>query len=426
MKIRRVVALFTGIIVFTGILTPQENTKHGWSIGGIPAISYDTDTGFLYGAILNAYDFGNGENYPDYNSSLYVELTRTTKGSGRNQVFYDVLDAFGKGYRVTTDVSYLTEAALDFYGFNGYEAGYNPDWTDDESADYRTRVFYKHDRKLLRTTLDVQKSLPIPNTLWFAGLGSYGITVGTVDVAKLNEGNSDNPLPDSTNTLFDEYVASGLISADDADGGRTSFLKVGGVYDTRDNEPNPMKGMWSEALIVLAGAETGTYSQLVLTHRQYFTLKARDLSLAYRIGFQGKLTGDIPYYMLPFVHSTYKTTDGWGGSKTLRGILRNRVVGDGVLYGNLEMRWKFARFTVLNQNFYLALNGFVDGGQVIQAHELPDTYSASSKAESMHIGYGGGFRIAMNENFIIAVDYGMAADEQDGASGLYIGLGYLF
>jgi hypothetical protein len=32
----------------------------------------------------------------------------------------------------------------------------------------------------------------------------------------------------------------------------------------------------------------------------------------------------------------------------------------------------------------------------------------------------------MNQNFIIAVDYGIAADERDGDSGLYIGLNYLF
>jgi len=49
-----------------------------------------------------------------------------------------------------------------------------------------------------------------------------------------------------------------------------------------------------------------------------------------------------------------------------------------------------------------------------------------SDAEKFHTSYGAGLRIAMNENFIISVDYGMAADEQDGNSGMYIGLNYLF
>jgi hypothetical protein len=37
-----------------------------------------------------------------------------------------------------------------------------------------------------------------------------------------------------------------------------------------------------------------------------------------------------------------------------------------------------------------------------------------------------GFRIAINSNFIIAVDYGLAAKKEDGTKGMYIGLNYLF
>jgi hypothetical protein len=42
------------------------------------------------------------------------------------------------------------------------------------------------------------------------------------------------------------------------------------------------------------------------------------------------------------------------------------------------------------------------------------------------VSYGLGLRIAMNQNFIIAVDYGRATDSRDGSSGFYIGLNYLF
>ena len=44
----------------------------------------------------------------------------------------------------------------------------------------------------------------------------------------------------------------------------------------------------------------------------------------------------------------------------------------------------------------------------------------------MHSSYGAGIRVVMNQNFIVAVDYGMALDERDGDAGLYIGLNYLF
>ncbi len=38
-----------------------------------------------------------------------------------------------------------------------------------------------------------------------------------------------------------------------------------------------------------------------------------------------------------------------------------------------------------------------------------------------------GLKLAMNENFILSADYGLALNDQDGKkSGLYIGLNYLF
>src|SRR5690554_7146235 len=46
-----------------------------------------------------------------------------------------------------------------------------------------------------------------------------------------------------------------------------------------------------------------------------------------------------PFYMLPYMVYSYmpsSSIDGLGGSKTIRGLIRNRVVGDGVVYGNLE------------------------------------------------------------------------------------------
>ncbi|MEE4287375.1 MAG: hypothetical protein V2I31_14575, partial [Mariniphaga sp.] len=127
-------------------------------------------------------------------------------------------------------------------------------------------------------------------------------------------------------------------------------------------------------------------------------------------------------------------SEGLGGAKTIRGVRRNRIVGDGFFYGNLEARWKFARFRFINNNFYLGLNGFTDFGQVTKKIETtpengfvpqPENYF-DSDAEKMHFSYGAGLRIVMNQNFVIAVDYGFAADERDGDSGLYIGLNYLF
>jgi outer membrane protein assembly factor BamA len=244
-------------------------------------------------------------------------------------------------------------------------------------------------------------------------------------------------LPD-TSTLYDDYINWGIIKPKEAKGGFFTSAKAGLVYDSRDNEPNPMKGIWTEVVLYQSFNKDFTFTKLAITHRQYFTLVKNRLSFAYRLGYQGVIAGEAPFYMLPYMVYSYlpsSTSDGLGGSKSVRGIIRNRVVGEGMFYGNLELRWQFAKFRWINQNFYLALSPFMDMGQVlvdreIDKSEIPTTVDQSmyfnSGKDQLHIAYGGGFRIAMNQNFIIAADMGFPANKQDGNKGLYIGLNWLF
>jgi len=212
------------------------------------------------------------------------------------------------------------------------------------------------------------------------------------------------------------------------------------VFDSRDNRPNPMKGIWTEAVVEGApeflGAES-SFARLSLTHRQYFTIIPKDLSLAYRLNYQTTIAGHVPfYYQSHVIVSELKgaSSEGLGGGSTLRGVSRNRVVGDGYFLGNIEARWKFARFRFINNNFYLGLNGFVDFGMVTNKIDITPTVSSIPEyqsyfdqgAEQIHVSYGTGLRIAMNENFVIKFDYGRVTDNRDGDSGTYIALNYLF
>lgn len=424
--------------LFQGMVLAQEDEnqtkppKQGWKLGGVlPAVAYDSDIGFRYGALANFYDYGDGSVYPDFLKSLYVEWSKTTKGSATNNVSFENKKLFGRNIRMILDVNYLTEQSLDFYGFNGYQSDFNSALSDGESAQYLTRMFYRMDRKQLRTTLDVQGELIGQKLQWYAGYGFYGIKIGSVDIAKLNEGKDEADLLPDVPTLYDTYVTNGLISDEEKNGGNVSIIKAGLVYDTRDNEFNPFKGMWSE-LVLIASPEfmsAGNYTMLSATHRQYFTVVPDRMNVALRFGFQQKLSGDIPFYMLPFYITTKKTQDGFGGSKTLRGVLRNRVVGDAVAFTNAEVRYKVLRTHFLKQDFYIALSGFMDAGRVTQRYDyqqLPGSPDYWVDDENWHLGVGGGLHFALNESFIVAVDYGKALSEQDGSSGLYIGLNFLY
>lgn len=421
----------------------DKPVKTGWDYGLIPAIAFDADQGFQYGAAVNFYYYGDGKGFPNYKHSLYFELSRYTNGSGVYRFYYDS-EHLIPGIQITTDLSYLPDQAYSFYGFNGYESVYHKSWEDQNSPDYRTRMFYKFQQNLFRFKTDFQGNIADSRFRWIAGFNLLDFRISSVDINKLNKGKSGaNKLPPVSEQpgLYEKYRQWGLIDPAEADGGFIPELKGGIVYDTRDNKPNPMKGMWSEAVIACVpeflGAETG-FSKISLTHRQYFTLIKEDLSFAYRLGWQQTLEGHVPfYYQSQIITSvmTGSTSTGLGGSKSLRGILRNRIVGDGFAYGNFELRWKFARMKLFKQNCYWGLNGFMDIGQVTKKIDLgnklnsiqqPITDYFNIGAEKLHKSVGGGLRLAINYNFIIAVDYGVALNKQDGDTGMYIGLNYLF
>ena len=123
----------------------------------------------------------------------------------------------------------------------------------------------------------------------------------------------------------------------------------------------------------------------------------------------------------------------------MRGILRNRIVGDDMLFGNVELRWKFFNKVVGKQHLYFAFTPFTDFGMVTREYKfsivppenppagVPDLWwlDTSSK-EKMHFSYGAGITGALNHNFVAHVNYGRAADPRDGTSGTYIGLNFLF
>jgi outer membrane protein assembly factor BamA len=184
---------------------------------------------------------------------------------------------------------------------------------------------------------------------------------------------------------------------------------------------------------------------LYIIHRQYFTLVEKNLSLVYRLGYQATISGRTPFFYESEVITsrlTGATSEGLGGSKTLRGVLLNRVVGDAFFMGNIELRWKPLYFKFFKQECYLGLNGFYDFGRVTKDIKLPDNLAATFTnpvhptdtfsdyfkpgTEKFHQSAGVSVMLVMNQNFVVAIDCGKAFNEQDGNIGFSIGLNYLF
>ncbi len=416
----------------------DENVKTGWNFGLLPVVSYNSDLGFQYGGLTNVYHYGDGSEFPKYRHSIYAEISRFTRGSGIYRTFYDS-EFLIPGIRITADVVYLPDQALDFFGFNGYDAVYNQNWEDDSHREYKTRMFYKHQRNIFRIKVDLQGKTPVKNLNWVLGYNFMDIETGPVPLYELNKGRDSADMLPAVSGLYDKYIEWGIIKPEEAEGGRHNSGKIGLVYDTRDNEPCPMTGIWTEAVLFSSFSENFNFGKFAFTHRQYFMLIPENLSMAYRLSYQTLVYGDIPFYLYPYMIYSYmpsSTVDGLGGNRTVRGMIRNRTVGKGMAYGNLELRYKFARFRFIGQNWYAALSPFVDAGRVVEKIDLDLSevittdlefgYYFNPGAEKLHITYGCGLRLAMNENFVVGADVGFPVNSQDGKLGVYVGMNWLF
>jgi outer membrane protein assembly factor BamA len=447
---KKTLFIFLVTMLAATVYGQEKKVKTGWKFGGaLPTITYDSDLGFQYGALAEFFNYGDGSKFPDFLDHTYTEISRYTKGSGIYRMMFESNHLIPKVSWIC-DLSYLPDRAYNFFGYNGYESVYNKDWTDSDLPvpPYKTRMFYNIERNQFRFKNDFRGKITGDHLLWSAGFAFQDFTVDTVNVPKLNKGKSDD-LP--TNTvmpgLFEHYKVLGIIPGTEASGGWVNTLKAGITWDSRDNMPNPMKGIWTEIGIELAPKFMGndwSFTRLYFIHRQYFTIIKNDLSFVYRIGYQTRLSGDVPFFYASQVITsrlTGATSEGLGGSKTLRGVLRNRVIGDGYVMGNIELRWKPVYFRFLKKDCYLGINGFYDVGRITQNIKMPDNLKETFAqaypnenysdyfnpgGEKFHQSAGVSVMLVADQNFVIAIDTGKAFDKQDGNIGFSIGLNYLF
>ncbi|MFT5435105.1 MAG: outer membrane protein assembly factor BamA, partial [Myxococcota bacterium] len=195
--------------------------------------------------------------------------------------------------------------------------------------------------------------------------------------------------------------------------------RIGLIWDSRDRETGPTSGTWSEVLVQYVpsalGAE-GSYARLTLTDRRYFTVVPR-LVFAHRFLVQNVGDG-APAHELFLVQNSFKQQEGLGGAKTVRGVLKNRFVGRGMVVWNAELRWRAVDFSAFGRSFHTVLSAFVDQGRVWE-----EGVDVGELFSDLHRGVGAGVRLGMGENFVVSLD--LATSDETGLP-MYIGLGYLY
>ena len=303
---------------------------------------------------------------------------------------------------------------------------------------------------MFRLSADLQGTIAKP-WYWNAGIGLLYYNVGTVDVARLNKYTKDEDakLPEGVGTLYDQYVTLGYISPAEANGGFHPYLHGGLTFDTRDRQQNPRQGIHADAFLTYyAGlGKMSEYNDVKFNAawRHYLPIIPDRLTFAYRLGTQLNVAGKSPFYLNTYLNQLYMQRviyEGLGGANSIRGIMRNRILARGVAFANVEFRVQVVHFKIGKENFYIGLNPFMDAGMVVQPYDRviadpvqaalssvnPDDLYDESRLYTPHLSAGCGLKVAMNDNFVLSVDWATALDKQDNNkfSNLYIKMGYMF
>lgn len=385
-----VLSLLTAV---TSALAAQE-ARTGLEVGGVPALNFDADEGFGYGAIVELYHYGRGGLAP-YLWTLQPTVFLTTGGRRDFTLFFDSPHLLPGGWRLDAFLGSEEQIATPYYGLGNaslYDAALESD------AD---PYYYRFGRT--RRSLAVNAQRPLGNTTLRLLVGGGA---GHVRV---------KPVPEGRGTTF---LAQELAGAP-APEGWTNFVRAGLVWDTRDRETGTRRGTWTELLVQRADTKLRgdySYTRTTFTDRRYLPLGSR-LVFANRLLVQ-HITGDAPLHDLHRIQTSFKQQEGVGGAKSVRGVPKNRFVGQGMFLWNAELRLRLADFRLFGRPFHSVLTGFVDSGRVWE-----DGVRLDELFSDLHRGVGGGVRIGMGENFVVALDAGTSRE-----TGLpvYIGLGYLY
>ena len=431
----------------------EKEMKTGWSFGVLPTATYSVDNGFQAGAFGDVYYYGDGGTYPDPLHKISWEGSYFTH-SHRMRLYL----AYDSKYlipnmRVNASVTYMNDPLYSLWGFNGAAATQNYDvWGNRDMTTLAGNNvnYYGMSRDMLRVLANFQGRIT-DNLNWAAGVNFWKWNLGAMkDNGVTVDGNKK--FYDTDATLYNFLSTAGVLTDAEKDGGISVELNAGLVYDTRDMEAAPNKGIWAEAY--LNGNFVGTpYLKACAYFRHYISIPipipAGNPVFAYRLAWQHTIAGETPLFMVqnnPLLVQRNMISEGFGSSNTIRGLRENRILAEGMAWANTELRIKLVKFTLANQYFYIAVNPFFDAGIITRPYKADalakiadsegkiydpvftaltgttDPIYDASKVSTLVYSGGAGLKIAMNQNFIVSADFAKCFTPGMDA-GLWIGIG---
>jgi Omp85 superfamily domain len=413
MRFLLVISLFLIELSFATVSAVEEEKVHAppesfYAFGGVPALNYSSDAGFGFGVITSVYK--KTPVLQPYKFAIDLQLFMTSKGLHSHYIRTDILNMARLPLRLRGKIGLLATINENFCGF-----GVNADCDAmiaqnalgvSASEEMLHRYFLYRYFEVYGTIDGRYRLRDAPHKIEFiaAWRGSYYWPGKWGDYT---------PYPD---TLY-----ANNISADNQKG-FASVLEAGVMFDGRDNEPSPTKGYWIETTLRQSSPYWGShwsYLGLNLSLRGYLPFDAqRRWVLAGQTIFDG-MAGEAPLQEIVRVGGTLLQT-AYGGEYMGRGISSQRFPGQAKIIKQLEIRYRFWGFDAWKQHFDTSVVTFLD--LAVISWKMSELENYPFKAL---LGFGGGFRWAWNEAFIVRLDLGFSPIESYSPR-FYVKIGNVF
>lgn len=415
----------------------RDKRENGY-FTGLPLLNYDPNTGFGGGA--GAYYYLNGKRtdplfaYTPYQHRFFLQAFVTTLGYQSHLLDYDAPTLFDSPWRLRAQVNYERNNSQNYFGigegaralsFPGAQRTFSDFARYQEALDRVTpngttyARYNKFELTRPQGLVSVERSLLGGLFRSFFGFGfSYADVVDLTGTRTdgVTAGGQDITVRSARTRLRDDCDTHRIVGCQ---GGWENRLRLALVFDTRDFEPDPNSGIFSELAADFGTSWLGSqyeFARVMLAMRGYWSPIPRqaDLVLAARGIYEVQSQG-VPFFSLNTFPFTEDVRAGLGGLRSLRGFRENRFVGHVMALTNYEVRWTFAKTTILGERFGFMAVPFVDMGRVF------DSVRRTSLADWERT-QGLGLRIAWNLATIVMIDYGFSNED----SGLYLNFSHIF
>ena len=352
---------------------PLDGQRY-WKDTLYPFFYYTSIDGFWFGGHYGVYSPVLAWERPErYNAAVSVDASHSTEGSYRAILLADA-PAWWDGWRAAASLAAIRLNRLGYYGL-----GNDTPFTQD-SVYSANPYYYAVSRRSVQARATVQRRI-VGALRALAGVSYEHVNYRPLPGGNVFKADLGSGALDSTHVRFSDFVG-----------------RVGLVFDTRDNEVDPHRGVFLEAIV--AGGEG--YSRRTGQARAYVQ-PLEPLTVAARIAVEA-MPGDPPLAAMTEMESSERPFVALGGYYSLRGFYEGRFAGPGKLLGGVEARYALLWAPSILE---LKLVAFYDVGRVFARDE-------DLRLTTAGLHHAGGAEVALRvgrNTLLFAVSYSGSTEE---------------